>query len=255
MLVLDTLTLLRFFTFVGALFTSNQLFRFARFIWVYCLRPSSIKNYLHGDAPYALVTGASDGIGKALAGELYENGFNVILHGRSEEKTKKVVEELVARGKGRDVRYILASANAADTDFEKLVEPFKDLNVTFVVNNVGGGNNRFQRMDGYSEADLLADLRVNMLFAFYLTRALLPTLRRAAPAQVLFIGSQGAEIRIPRLYTYAPAKYFLKQLARCLSCDERWWTPTRVSFAYVTGILEMRDGYKEKDYSIDKKAV
>ena len=44
------------------------------------------------------------------------------------------------------------------------------------------------RMDGYSESDLLADLRVNMLFAFYLTRALLPTLRRAAPAQVLFIG-------------------------------------------------------------------
>lgn len=150
MLALDTLTLLRFFTFVGALFTSNQLFRFARFIWVYCLRPSSIKNYLHGEAPWALVTGASDGIGKALAGELYEKGFNVILHGRSEEKTRKVVEELRARGKGRDVRYFLASANAPDTDFEKLVEPFKDLNVTFVVNNVGGGNNRFQRCVQYS---------------------------------------------------------------------------------------------------------
>ena len=80
----------------------------------------------------------------------------------------------------------------------------------------------------------MGDLRLNMLFAFNTTRTLLPTLRRATPAHVLFIGSQSAEIRIPRLNTYAPCKYFLKQLTRCLNCDERWWTPSNVSFAYAT---------------------
>ncbi|KAH8084876.1 NAD(P)-binding protein [Cristinia sonorae] len=226
-------TAVQFLSGVGALFCASQLFRFARFVWVYCLRPSSIGKYLHGPAPYALITGASDGIGKALAKELYDKGFNIIIHGRSEEKTKKVAEELRARG-NQDVQYFLASVDQPDIDFAKLVEPFKNLNITFVVNNVGGGGNRVGRIDDYSEDNLMKDLRVNMLFAFNFTRSLLPILRKAAPAQCLFIGSQGAEIRIPRLYTYAPPKYFLKQLTRCLSCDERWWAPSNVSFAYVT---------------------
>lgn len=133
---------------VGAAFCLNQSFRFARFIWTYLLRPSSIGKYIHGNAPYALVTGASDGIGKAVARELYDRGFNVIIHGRSEEKTRKVAEEIRARG-DRDVKYFLAPADAPDTDFEKLVEPFKELNITFVVNNVGGGVNRLGRYDSF----------------------------------------------------------------------------------------------------------
>jgi len=220
-------------TGIGALFCANQLYRFARFIWVYCFRPSDIGKYLHGPAPYALVTGASDGIGKALAQELYDQGFNLIIHGRSEEKTRKVAEEIRARGK-RDVKYFLASVGEPEVDIPKLLEPFKNLNITFVVNNVGGGGNKAGRIDEYTEQDLMSDLRINMLFAFNLTRALLPILRKSAPAQVLFIGSQSAEIRIPRLSTYAPCKYFLKQLTRCLESDERWWTPTNVSFVYVT---------------------
>ncbi|THH33310.1 hypothetical protein EUX98_g939 [Antrodiella citrinella] len=207
---------------------------FARFIWVYFLRSSDIRKYSHGPAPpYALVTGASDGIGKAVARELYDQGFNLIIHGRREEKTRKVAEELRARGT-RDVKYFLASVGDDGLDIPKLLEPFKDLNITFVVNNVGGGSNEAGRIDEYTEADLLRDIRINMLFAFNFTRALLPILRRSSPAQVLFIGSQSAEIRIPRLATYSPPKAFLKQLTRCLSCDERWWTPSNVSFVYVT---------------------
>lgn len=87
----------------GALFCASQFYRFTRFVWMYFLRPSDIGKYLHGPAPYALITGSSDGIGKAVARELYDQGFNIILHGRNEEKTRKVAEELRARGT-RDVK-------------------------------------------------------------------------------------------------------------------------------------------------------
>lgn len=89
------------------------------------------------------------------------------------------------------------------------------------------------RIDECPESELFNDLRINMLFGFFLTRALLPTLRKSSPAQVQFIGSQSAEIRLPRLATYAASKSFLKQLTRALGCDERWWTDSGVSFVYV----------------------
>jgi 17beta-estradiol 17-dehydrogenase / very-long-chain 3-oxoacyl-CoA reductase len=123
---------------IGAVLSLTYIYRFVNFIWIYFLRPSSVHKYLY-DSPYAIVTGASDGIGKALAKELYDNGFNLILHGRNEEKTKKVVEEIRASGGGkRDVRYFLADAGDPSHDFEKMVEQFRGLNITLVVNNAGG---------------------------------------------------------------------------------------------------------------------
>lgn len=138
------ITVVQLLTGVGALFCLRQAYRFSRFIWIYCFRPSSVGKYLHGPTPYALVTGASDGIGKAVATELYDKGFNLIIHGRNEEKTRKVAEELKAGGT-RDVKYFLSAVNEPNVDFEKLVEPFKGLNITLVVNNVGGGGNKPNR--------------------------------------------------------------------------------------------------------------
>ena len=51
------------------------VYRFLSFVWIYFIRPSSVNKYLTGPAPYALVTGATDGIGKAVAKELYRRGF------------------------------------------------------------------------------------------------------------------------------------------------------------------------------------
>ena len=121
----------------GAILSLTYIYRFANFIWIYCLRPSSVHKYLHGTNPYAIVTGASDGIGKALAIELYDRGFNLILHGRNEEKTRKVVEEIRGRAGGRDVKYFLADGGDPEQDFGKIVQGFKGLNITLVVNNVG----------------------------------------------------------------------------------------------------------------------
>jgi len=222
-------------TALGALFASYQVYQLVLFIWIYFLRPSSLPRYIHGSTPYALVTGASDGIGKETAKELYRKGFNLILHGRNEGKVKMVVEEIRAMG-SRDVQYFIAASDSADVDFSEIASRLKDLNITLVVNNVGGGRDRPDRLDSlmHSDEDLMGDIRLNALFPFFLTRALLPQLRASkGPALVAFVGSMSAEMHIPRLYSYAPCKAFLWQLTRCLNADERWWTPSKVSFIYL----------------------
>ncbi len=131
---------------LGIILSIPYVYRVLDFCWLYFLRPSSAKRYLHGNAPYAIVTGATDGIGKATAVELLTRGFNVILHGRNEAKMQKVVEELRATlaGKGNadkaDIRYFLADVEKSGHDFEKMIAPFKDLHITVVLHNVGGAN-------------------------------------------------------------------------------------------------------------------
>lgn len=130
-------TLIEFFAGLGVLLLSVYLFSLLSFLWFYLGRPSVVHTYLHGVKPYALVTGATDGIGKAVAHELYRKGFNLILHGRNEEKMRNVVAEIGENG-FHDVLYFLADAIKSDHDFAALVAPFKDLHITLVVHNVGG---------------------------------------------------------------------------------------------------------------------
>lgn len=136
---------LKVLTAVGAIVTAGQLYRFWNFLWLYFLRPSSVQRYLHGSEPYALITGASDGIGKEVAKELRRRGFNLILHGRNEAKMRRVVDEIKSDGILKDVKYFLASAEDDNLNFEKLVAPFKGLNITLLLNNVGGGRDRPNR--------------------------------------------------------------------------------------------------------------
>ena len=120
-----------------------HIYHILDFIWLYFLRPSSVKRYLHGRAPYAIVTGATDGIGKATAAELVTRGFNVILHGRNEEKMRRVVDELRASAAGRastpEIRYFIADATKGTHDWATLLKPFMDLHITVVIHNVTGG--------------------------------------------------------------------------------------------------------------------
>lgn len=139
------LTVVEVLAVAGASGIIPLVYRLVNFVWLYFFRPSSVHNYIHGSSAYALVTGASDGIGKAVAQELYQKGFNLILHGHNEDKMRKAVEEIRAGGL-RDVRFFLADATISDHDFADMMEPYKGLNITVVIHNVGG---TFVRLDKY----------------------------------------------------------------------------------------------------------
>ncbi|EJF56519.1 NAD(P)-binding protein, partial [Dichomitus squalens LYAD-421 SS1] len=172
-------------------------------------------------------------------------GFNAVLHRRNEAKMQQVVRELRAQGKGkageRDIRYFFADAAKAGHDFAKLVEPFGALHVTIVVHNVGGSDLSAARIDGRSEDYILGVVNKNSFFSLFLTRALLPQLRRAAqsgPVQVFFVGSLAGDIAPVRLPIYAASKGFLESLARGLDNDEQFLgvddRPTGVRFGYLS---------------------
>ncbi|KAI1797399.1 NAD(P)-binding protein [Ganoderma leucocontextum] len=157
----------------------------------------SVKRYLHGEAPYAIVTGATAGIGKATAVELLTHGVNIILHGRDGAKMQKVVEELRASVKGK-----------ADT---KRTPPTSG---TSSRTHRRAGTTLQTWADESTEEHILSEVHMNALFSLFLTRVLLPQLRRAA--------------RAGPLCRFA-SKGFLQSLARGLDND----APTGLRFTYL----------------------
>lgn len=88
------------FSVVGASLVLYWAFLFVKFVQRHFFKPGdSVLRKLKGDNVWAIVTGASDGIGKAYAVTLAKKGFNVFLISRTESKLKEVATEV-----GKDTR-------------------------------------------------------------------------------------------------------------------------------------------------------
>jgi NAD(P)-dependent dehydrogenase (short-subunit alcohol dehydrogenase family) len=143
------------------------------------------------DSQVILVTGATDGMGRALAAELVRAGATVLVHGRDPGRIADTVAEL-GDASVRSYRADLADLGQVRALAEQVAEAEPRLDV--LVNNAGigssvpGGGVRQESADGY-------ELRfaVNYLAGFALTRQLLPLLTASAPSRIVNVSSAGQQ--------------------------------------------------------------
>jgi NAD(P)-dependent dehydrogenase (short-subunit alcohol dehydrogenase family) len=144
-----------------------------------------------------LVTGATDGLGKAVATELARAGATVLVHGRDDERGQRTLDEIRSETGSERLRWYRADL-AALAEVRALAEAVaadqRQLHV--LVNNAGVGSTlpgdgaRLESVDG-----LELRFGVNYLAPYLLTRQLLPLLRASAPAMIVNVASAGqAEI-------------------------------------------------------------
>jgi NAD(P)-dependent dehydrogenase (short-subunit alcohol dehydrogenase family) len=134
-----------------------------------------------------LVTGATDGLGRAVAGDLVARGARVLVHGRDRERAENVAHAIGAGGV-----YVADLASLAEV--RRLAEEVSGDHPALhaLVNNAGVGSTlpgdgaRMESADGY-------ELRfaVNYLAGFLLTRLLEPLLIAGAPSRVVNVASAG----------------------------------------------------------------
>jgi NAD(P)-dependent dehydrogenase (short-subunit alcohol dehydrogenase family) len=140
--------------------------------------------------PTALITGATDGVGRLVARQLAAKGFRMLVHGRSRERGESLVREIeAAGGKATFLQADLASL----TEVRKLAAAVKaeTSKLELLINNAGIGSTgdrpgRQVSADGH-------ELRfaVNYLSGFLLTHLLLPLLKAAAPSRIVNVASAG----------------------------------------------------------------
>lgn len=188
---------------------------------------SGLPKYLrtHGDEEksWALVTGATDGIGLGFAQELCSRGFNVILHGRNPAKLERVTKQLQEEFPDTKLRTFIANASQfAMEDITGFVDQMKDLPITILVNNVGGTgvlDANFKTFDTHSAQEIDDILSLNVRFTIQFTRALMPLLVKNGPSLVLNIGSQ-ASVGMPFMTAYSATKGALHAWSRSLTVEQ-----------------------------------
>lgn len=165
-----------------------------------------------------LVTGASDGIGKVLAGSLADHGATVILLGRSQEKLEAIYDEIESRHPARVIIHPLDFKTAGEQDYKLLAESLEEQfpRLDGLVHNAGLLGAR-SPIEYYPEKDWQDLMQVNVNAAFYLTRALLPSLTRSEDARLLFTSSSVG--RKGRAYwgAYAVSKFAVEGLMQTLA--------------------------------------
>jgi 17beta-estradiol 17-dehydrogenase / very-long-chain 3-oxoacyl-CoA reductase len=209
---------------LGALFFASKLLQALDLLWTF-VRPSSLSRYAHttsGRPPWALVTGATGGIGGELSHQLAQQGFNVILHGRTSSKLEALQEEFEKAYPQREFRTLVIdvggkAALGDKAERERILASLEDINLTVVVNNAGGATDRtITTLDNHSPERVIYDTSVNVLFPLQLTHITLPLLIRNSPSLILNIGSLG-DLGLLLCGSYAASKLFLSRLSEVIN--------------------------------------
>ncbi|KAJ7469641.1 hypothetical protein FB451DRAFT_1255178 [Mycena latifolia] len=223
-------------TAFGVSILTYYAYHILSFLYLFILHRSTISRYAvqtpttapasHSDSgPWALITGASDGIGRGFAFELASEGFNIILHGRSSTKLAKVATALMAEYPHISTRlFVLDGYPCNTTAIDDFVRGLTNdgLHVRVLVNNIGGGaliSPTFRPLAHVAAAEVQKLFDLNVGFPTLLTRALLPVMQE--PALILNLGSFVATIPGPWLTIYAGSKAFNMQWSRSLGLELR----------------------------------
>lgn len=172
-----------------------------------------------GPASTSLVTGASSGIGAALAVELARRGQNVTLLARREERLRALAARLQSAYGVRaevlpcDLTDPVARASVAD-DLKSL-----GLRVDVLVSNAGSGTyGRFIQLNPSGE---IAQVRLMCEASVELCTAFAPAMARRRSGAILLVASLAAFQPLPNTATYAAAKAFLLSFGEALHAELR----------------------------------
>ncbi|MEO0312048.1 MAG: hypothetical protein RIQ89_1705 [Bacteroidota bacterium] len=163
--------------------------------------------------PFAIVTGASQGIGAAIAIELAQRGFSLLLIARSETKLLAVKNDL---SKFQIQAFTLALDLTQPNAMSKITEFIQENQITptVLVNNAGYGLwGTFENLPLSAQENMM---HLNMVVPVKITHALLPILKQQPQAYILNVASTAAYQAVPTLSIYAATKSFMLVFSRGL---------------------------------------
>ncbi|EPY26693.1 beta-keto reductase, partial [Strigomonas culicis] len=192
---------------IGVLSAACAAVRTLSFIKTNYLTSCNMKKRYGKAGNWAVVTGASEGIGLAMTMDLARRGFNVCVIARTASKLDAVVEDVKKAGvEGLAIPFDFSTATSAD--YDKLFKELDKIDVAVLVNNVGVN---YDYTNYFDEVDLETDLRllkVNTEATVRMTKYVVPKMKAKRAGAILCLGSFSAVTPTALLATYAGTKAF-----------------------------------------------
>jgi len=157
----------------------------------------------------ALVTGSTAGIGFAIAKVLAEEGAQIVVNGRTDERVRDAQRRIAAETPKMQIKGVTADLSTSN-GASKIIETFPEVDI--LINNVGIFEPR--AFEETSDADWLKFLEVNVLSGVRLSRHYLPAMKSHNWGRIVFISSESA-VNIPaEMIHYGVTKTAQVALAR-----------------------------------------
>ncbi|EPX80197.1 SDR family NAD(P)-dependent oxidoreductase [Litoreibacter arenae] len=162
---------------------------------------------------YVLITGASEGIGKAIARRAAKDGRDLILSARSEDKLNALADEL--RQGGQNVHVVVADLNAPDEAKRLWAEAAQIGPIEVLVNNAGLGiNGPFAKTDADREE---TSVQVNMVALTKLMKAGVQHMTGNGGGKILNVSSTAAFMPGPHMAVYHASKAYVLSLSEAVA--------------------------------------
>ncbi|XP_077311652.1 inactive hydroxysteroid dehydrogenase-like protein 1 isoform X2 [Lithobates pipiens] len=177
-------------------------------------RTKHIRQY----GEWAIVTGATEGIGKAYTEELASHGMNIILVSRNPEKLKDVSEAIAATYKVK-TRFIVADFSLGREVYPHIKEALRNVEVGILVNNVGVCYHYPQITTEVPEDKLWEIININIGAAVMMVHIVLPGMVQRKRGAIINVSSASCCKPCPLMNIYASSKSFIDQFSRALQYE------------------------------------
>ena len=178
---------------------------------------------------YAIITGASDGLGREYALQLSALGFHTLLVSRTASKLSSVASAITSKYPNCIVKtHAIDFARASSTDYNNLKSAIDDLSsgggsdgkeVGILINNVGLSHSIPVPFSDTPTQEVEDIITINNLATLKVTQLVLPHLIARRKGLILTMGSFGGMLPTPLLATYSGSKAFLQHWSTALASE------------------------------------
>lgn len=181
------------------------------------IRPS--KNFQqYGE--WAVVTGATDGIGLEYAKQLAAKGLNVVIISRTQSKLDAVKAEIEKASSGVEVRTIAADmTEEPSTLYPRIAAQIKDLDIGVLINNVGMGYDHPEFFTDISQERVDQLVRINIASVNQMTRIVLPGMQERKRGAIVNVSSGSGTLPTALLTVYSATKGYVDLFSRGLATE------------------------------------
>ncbi|EFX74276.1 hypothetical protein DAPPUDRAFT_307355 [Daphnia pulex] len=170
--------------------------------------------------PWAVVTGATDGIGKAYAHKLASIGLDVVLISRSPSKLQATAKEIKTLYPFVHIKTVAIDFTGDRSIYKAIDLELADLDIGILINNVGMNNGFCQPFTDLEDANILDDLiHCNVSSMARMTHMILPRMIRKSRGVIINIGSISGAFATPLATVYAATKAFVDKFSRDLTAE------------------------------------
>lgn len=191
---------------------------------LFVLPAVDFKKYGAKQGKWAVVTGASDGIGKEYAFQLASRGLNVVLISRTLSKLELIATEIETKYEVSTKIIAFDASTDESSNYAKISQIIADLPVTVLVNNVGQSHSIPVPFLETEDKELRDIITINNTVTLKITQTVAPVIadtvakeNKKVKGLILTMGSFGGLLPTPYLATYSGSKSFLQAWSAALA--------------------------------------